>query len=260
MALVRNGDAGDPLPNTRGGSRPPSLVACPSSGRDALAILDPPPNIRGGSRPRSSPKYSRWQSSPEPGRVSLVREGCAGDPNVCGSSPPKSRCVGPRQGRTLRRSSPKYLQCQLSPSQVACPSSGRDLSVVLPKILAVPVVPQVSTRGPRQGGGRRRISPKYMQWQPSPEPRRFSLVREGRSGDPPPNIRAGSRPRSSSKNMRWQSSPKPRCVGPWQGGTRRQSSPKFLRWQSSPSLVACPSSVKDAPTIRPQISAVAVLR
>ena len=233
MALVRNGDAGDPLPNTRGGSRPPSLVACPSSGRDALAILDPPPNIRGGSRPRSSPKYSRWQSSPEPGRVSLVREGCAGDPNVCGSSPPKSRCVGPRQGRTLRRSSPKYLQCQLSPSQVACPSSGRDLSVVLPKILAVPVVPQVSTRGPRQGGGRRRISPKYMQWQPSPEPRRFSLVREGRSGDPPP------------KYSRWQSSPL--VLQKYAVAVLPEAS---LRW---------PLAGRDAPAILPQIFAVAVV-
>ena len=296
VALVREGRSGDPPPNIRC-RRPPSLVAWPLSGRDTPAILhqifvtcplsgtDAPANLpqifvvgvapqassrgprQGGEQWRSSPKYSRWQSSPEPRCVGLARKGRAGDPPLnirlfVLAVVPRASSHIPCQGGTRWRSSPKYSRCPSSPeprrvapvrkgrasdpspnihgglgppSLVALSSSGRDAPAILRQIFALAIVPRASSRVPRQGGACRRFFPKYSRLQSHP---RFSpaLVREGRAGNPSPNSCSGSRPpslvvwpssgrecqRSSPKYSGWQSPPKPSRVAPVREGRTRR--------------------------------------
>ena len=203
VSLVRDRCAGESPPNIRGGSRPPSLVAWPSSGRGAVAIL------------------------PQIFALAVI---------------PRASLRGPRQEGTRRRSSPKYSFIRFGsrpPSLVAYPLSGRDSLAIFPQIFAVSVVPRASSRGPRQERTRRRSFPKYSRWTWSPQPRRVVLVREGRSGDPPPNIRLGNCPPglvtcpSSGRGMPailsqiFAVAVTPAIfAGPRQGGTRRQSFPK----------------------------------
>ena len=85
VALVREGRAGNPPPNIY------SVAFVRGEDVPLVLLLFSWP-CQGGTRRQSSPKYSRWQSSPEPRRLTLFGEGRAGDlpPNVRGVSRPWS--------------------------------------------------------------------------------------------------------------------------------------------------------------------------
>ena len=279
MSLLREGLVGRSPQNISGASRPPGLNAWPSSGGRtpanlsqiyAMAAVPRASSLfprQGRTLRRSSPKYSRWQSSPlvlqkyavavlpeaslrwplagrdapailpqifavavvsEPGRMSLLSKGRADDSpsNIRGGSPPLS-FVALALGREGRAGDhPRNLRggSLLEPRE--CPSSGREAPVILPKLFAVAIIPQASSRGPRQGGTRRRTFPKCSRWQSSP-----SLVACPMSGRDAPAIL-----------------PQIFAVAVAPAGP-----PKIRRCSRPPSLVAWPLSGRDAPAILPQV-------